>query len=149
MSDQEQNFRRPNSVERFINRWFGRLVSFGLGQRHNYLLEVRGRKSGKIYSTPVNVLNHEKKIFLVGTRGYTEWARNVVTNPQITLKKGRVRLQFTLRPVSDAEKPEILRAYLNSFRLTVSRFFPVKPEAPVEEFVPLAPRYPVFELTRR
>jgi deazaflavin-dependent oxidoreductase (nitroreductase family) len=119
-----------------------------LGLQHNYLLQVRGRKSGKIYSTPVNVLNHNEKLFLVATRGHTEWARNALADEQVALKKGRVILEFKLRPVSDQEKPEILRAYLAQFRRTVGRFFPVEPDAPPEAFTSLVSRYPVFELIR-
>jgi deazaflavin-dependent oxidoreductase (nitroreductase family) len=146
--DQPQNFIRPNAFERLINRFYGALVGFGLGLQHNYLLQVRGRKSGKIYSTPVNVLNYNHSLFLVATRGYTEWARNALAAQEVTLKKGRVLLQFKLRPVADEEKPEILRVYLGRFRATVGRFFPVKPDAPPDAFAGLANRYPVFELIR-
>ena len=40
----------------------------------------------------------------------------------------------------------LLSAYLARFRLTVQRYFPVKAGAPPAEFVPIAGRYPVFEL---
>jgi hypothetical protein len=46
-------FRVPSPVERLFNRIFGFLVGLGFGFRHNYLFQVRGRKSGKLYSTPV------------------------------------------------------------------------------------------------
>jgi hypothetical protein len=49
-------FREPKPVERLFNRAFGFLVGLGLGLAHNYLLEVRGRKSGRVYSTPINLL---------------------------------------------------------------------------------------------
>ena len=147
--DQPHNFLRPNAFERFINRFYGGVVSFGLGLQHNYLLQVRGRKTGKIYSTTVNVLNYHKKLFLVGPRGYTQWARNALADEQVTLKKGRVRLQFNVRVVPDEEKPEVLKEYLSRFRVTVQRYFPVAAGAPLEAFAPIANRYPVFELIRR
>src|SRR5438876_12206157 len=50
-------FIRPNVVERTFSRLFGFLVgTLGLGLSHHYLLEVRGRRSGRLYSTPVNLL---------------------------------------------------------------------------------------------
>ena len=49
-------FRAPSPVERLFNRIFGFLVGLGLGFRYNSLLQVRGRKSGKLYSTPINLL---------------------------------------------------------------------------------------------
>jgi hypothetical protein len=48
--------------------------------------------------------------------------------------------------LAEAERPPILRAYLAQFSREVQRFFPVPAGAPVEAFVPLAPRYPAFEL---
>jgi hypothetical protein len=48
--------------------------------------------------------------------------------------------------VSDEDKPEILKAYLDSFTRTVQRYFPVPAGSPAESFRPLAARYPVFEL---
>src|SRR5438552_16596737 len=42
-----------------------------LGLRHNYLLQVQSRKSGLIYSTPVNVVDLNGKRFLVAPRGET------------------------------------------------------------------------------
>jgi len=65
----ETEFRKPSAFERFFNRMFGVLVGLGLGMRHNYLLQVRGRKSGKIYSTPVDLLELSGKRYLVAPRG--------------------------------------------------------------------------------
>jgi hypothetical protein len=48
--------------------------------------------------------------------------------------------------VPDDNKPPLLKAYLERFRLMVRRYFSVPPGAPLEAFRPLAPRYPVFEL---
>jgi hypothetical protein len=49
-------FRAPTAGERVFNRIFGFLVGLGLGFSHNYLLQVRGRKSGRLYSTPIDLL---------------------------------------------------------------------------------------------
>ena len=64
---------RPSPLDRFVNRVFGFLVKIGFGLAHNFLLEVQGRKSGRIYATPVNVLTHENKRYLVAPRGDTQW----------------------------------------------------------------------------
>jgi len=65
-------FMRPNLIERSFNKLFGILVGLGLGLRHNYLLQVRGRKSGRIHPTPVDVLDRNGKRFLVARRGNTQ-----------------------------------------------------------------------------
>ena len=138
----------PSFAARRVNRFYGWLTGLGLGPSYSYLLEATGRRTGKTVSMPVNVLKYDGKLFLVGTRGHTQWSRNVLANREVTLKRGRVRLEFNLRPVGEAEKPDILRAYLCRFHWMVSRFFPVSRESPTTAFEVIADRYPVFELTR-
>ena len=110
-------FREPTTVEKIFNRCVGFLVGVGLGSSHNYLLEVRGRKSGKLYSTPVDLLELNGRNYLVAPRGRTQWVRNAEAAGEITLKKGSTRRRFRLRPLPDAEKPPILKAYLDNFKI--------------------------------
>lgn len=139
-------FREPSPAEKVFNRIFGFLVGMGLGFSHNYLLQVRGRKSGRLYSTPVNLVEWKGKRFLVAPRGRTQWVRNAEAAGEVTLKKGSVRQRCRLRPLAEAEKPEILKAYLDTFKREVQRYFPVAAGSPAEAFVELTVSYPVFEL---
>ena len=122
------------------------LVGLGLGLPHNYLLQVRGRRSGRLYATPVDVLTYADTRFVVAGRGNTQWARNVRASGQVVLRKGFRREELRARELPDAEKPPVLKAYLDRFKLTVQRYFPVRAGSPAADFVTLAPRYPVFEL---
>ena len=142
-------FREPTTVEKIFNRVFGFLVGLGLGFSHSYLLEVRGRKSGKLYSTPVDLLERNGKKYLVAPRGRTQWVRNAEAAGEITLKKGSSRQKFGLRPLADSEKPEILKAYLDSFKREVQTYFPIAAGSPPEAFVELTANYPAFELLLR
>jgi deazaflavin-dependent oxidoreductase (nitroreductase family) len=146
MASPPLTFREPTAVEKIFNRVFGILVGLGLGFSHNYLLQVRGRKSGKLYSTPVDLLEQNGKRYLVAPRGRTQWVRNAEAAGEITLKKGSQRERFRLSPVPDAEKPAILKAYLDSFRKEVQTYFPVPAGSPVEAFAELTASYPAFEL---
>jgi deazaflavin-dependent oxidoreductase (nitroreductase family) len=139
-------FRAPTAVERIFNRVFGSLVGLGLGFSYNYLLQVKGRKSGKIYSTPIDLLELDGRRFLVAPRGRTQWVRNAEAAGEIILKKGSVRQRFGLRPIPDADKPSILKAYLDRFKSEVQRYFPVPAGSPVESFRELVESYPAFEL---
>jgi deazaflavin-dependent oxidoreductase (nitroreductase family) len=139
-------FREPSSGEKIFNRVFGFLVGMGFGFSYNYLLQVRGRKSGNLYSTPINLLEWKGKRFLVAPRGRTQWVRNAEAAGEVTLKKGSTRLRFLLRPVVEAEKPKILKFYLDNFRSEVQRYFPVAAGSPAESFVEVGGSYPVFEL---
>ena len=144
MNRETPYFDQPSAFERLFTKLFGVLV--GLGLPHNHLLQVRGRKTGRLYSTPVDVLTRDGRRFLVAGRGSTQWVRNALAAGGVSLKKGRRSEAFELRVIPDEEKPEILKAYLDRFALTVQRYFPVPAGSPVDAFRPLADRYPVFEL---
>ena len=139
-------FERPGAVERLFNKAFAVLVGLGLGLSHNFLLEVRGRKTGRLYSTPVDVLVMDGRRYLVAPRGYTAWVHNALASGTVALKKGRRREELRARPLSAGEKPAVLKAYLDRFKLTVQRYFPVPAGSPETAFQPLVDRYPAFEL---
>ena len=139
-------FRQPSAVERLFNRCYGFLVGLGLAPKYNYLLQVRGRKSGKLYSTPIDLLEIGGKRYLVAPRGRTQWVRNAEAAGEVTLKRGSSRQSFRLKPIPDAEKPPLLKAYLDNFKMAVQRYFPVPAGSDTQVFVPIAANYPVFEL---
>jgi deazaflavin-dependent oxidoreductase (nitroreductase family) len=143
------SFERPTLVERLFNRSIGALVRLGIGLRHMYLLEVRGRKSGRVYSTPVDLLSEGGKLYLVAPRGYTQWVRNAEAGGEVTLRRGRRAVRYRVRVLSEAEKPPILKAYLERFQREVQRFFPVAAGSALEGFQSLASQYPAFELLPR
>ena len=59
--------------------------------------------SGRIYSTPVDVLDRDGKRYLVAPRGYTQWVRNAIASGAVSLKKGRRSEEFGIRLLSDDE----------------------------------------------
>jgi len=139
-------FREPTAAEKLFNRALGLLVGFGLAPAHVRVLEVRGRKSGKLYTTPVDLLELNGKRYLVAPRGRTHWVRNAEAAGEIVLKRGRTRQSFRLRAIPDSEKPPILEAYLDRFKTEVQRYFSVAAGSPAEAFRAVAENYPVFEL---
>ena len=114
MQQPSTRFTEPTLLDRIINRAFGFLVKLGFGLSHNFLLEVRGRKSGRVYSTPVNILDYEGKRYLVAPRGDTQWVRNVIVSREATLAKGTKREKVRLLPIADQAKAEILKACHNA-----------------------------------
>lgn len=139
-------FREPGALERLFNKAFGAAVGWGLGPQGYYLLQVKGRKTGRGYSVPVIVLEIGAAMFLVAPRGRTQWVRNVEAAPDVTLVRGALRRAFRVFAVPDAEKAPVLRAYLERYRSVVQRYFPVAAGSPLEAFATIAARYPVFEL---
>lgn len=146
MTDTLPEFRAPSPVEKLFNRVFGFFVGIGIGPSYNYLLEVRGRKSGKIYSTPVNVLEMDGKRYLMAPRGRTQWVRNAEAGGEISLKRGRSRRRYRLRVLGGDEKLRVLKSYLDAFKSAVQRYFSIRAGSPPEAFREVEDNYPAFEL---
>jgi deazaflavin-dependent oxidoreductase (nitroreductase family) len=139
-------YRAATPVEAAFNRVMGFLAGLGIGPRFIYLLQVRGRKTGRMHSAPVNLMAAGGKRFLVAPRGRTQWVRNAEAAGEITLKRGTKRQNYQLIPVSEAEKPEILKMYLDRYASAVQKFFPIPAGSESSAFRPIAANYPVFEL---
>ncbi len=148
MDERATPFERPTTVERIFNAAIGALVRLGIGLPQMRVLEVRGRKSGKLYTLPVDLLPHENRLYLVAPRGRAAWVRNAEASGSVVLRRGRRSETYRLRALADEEKPPVLAAYLDRFRREVQRFFPLPAGSPPDAFVPLAQRYPAFELSR-
>jgi deazaflavin-dependent oxidoreductase (nitroreductase family) len=122
------------------------LVGLGIGRSYHHLLEVRGRKSGKTYSTPVDLLAMNGRNFLVAPRGRTQWVRNAEAAGEVTLKRGSSQHKYRLRTLGVEEKLPVLKGYLDAFRSEVQRYFPVQAGSAAEEFRAIEGNYPAFEL---
>lgn len=145
-AEQTPNYLRPGAVERLFGRALAWLVRAGVVRGHFYVLEVRGRKSGKTISVPVDALDIDGRRYLVCARGASHWVRNARAAGEVALIRGRHRQRYGVREIPLAGRPPLLKAYLDRFAAEVQRFFPVPKGSPVEAFEPLASRYPVFEL---
>jgi deazaflavin-dependent oxidoreductase (nitroreductase family) len=148
MADAE-HFLRPSYIESLLNKMVGVLARWGFGPGYIYLLEVRGRKTGKLYTTPVNLHPFGNKQYLVGGRGHTAWSRNAGAGGEVTLRRGSSEARYKTVPVSDEDKPPILKSYLDTYAKTVQRFFEVPAGSSVEAFRRIGDRHPVFELIRK
>jgi len=123
-----------------------RVLALGIGPGYMRILEVRGRKSGRAFTTPVNLLELDGRRYLVAARGETAWARNARAAGHIILRKGSRQESLAIRELADTEKPRILKAFLDRFASQVQRFFDLPAGSPEESFRASAPRKPVFEL---
>jgi deazaflavin-dependent oxidoreductase (nitroreductase family) len=147
MDSSSQHFLKPSPIEALLNKTIGVLARLGLGPSYIRLLEVKGRRTGKTYTTPVNLLELDGRRYLVGGRGHTGWSKNALAVRVVTLRRGSRSQQFRAVPVSDAEKAPILKAYVREYRGTVQRFFDVSADAPLDAFASIAHKHPVFEVT--
>jgi len=146
LTDMPATFQKESTVDRLFNRLMGRALKLGFAPGYMRLLEVRGRKSGKTFTTPVNVLEFQGRRYLVAARGETAWARNARAAGHIVLRRGSSSESLMVRELADADKPEVIKAFLDRFASQVQRFFDVPAGSPPDAFRAAASRTPVFEL---
>jgi hypothetical protein len=140
------SYLRPGTLDRILGRTLVLLVWIGLIRGHFYVLEVRGRTTGRTISLPVDALDFEGRRYLVCARGNSNWVRNARAAGEVALVRAMRRRRYAARELPPSLRPPILKAYLDRFAGEVQRFFPVPKGSPVEAFNGLASRYPVFAL---
>src|SRR5215470_17924446 len=140
------SYLRPALLDRIFGQTLALLVWIGVIRGHFYVLEVRGRKTGKTISLPVDPLDLDGKRYLVCGRGNSNWVRNARAAGEVVLGRAMRRHRYAVRELPPSERPPVLKAYLDRFASEVQRFFPVPTGSPIEAFRDPAPRYPVFEL---
>jgi hypothetical protein len=146
MPENARNYLRPGAVERVFGRILVSLIRIGLVRGHFYVLEVRGRQSGRTISLPVDPIDIDGRCYLVCARGNSNWVRNARAAGEVVLVRALRRRRYAVRELAPGMRPPVLKAYLDRYANEVQRFFPIPKGSPVESFVDLAPRYPVFEL---
>src|SRR5437660_5042700 len=111
----------------FTTNVFNRLVALltlaGVSIVGSRVLAVRGRTSGEWRTTPVNLLDHDGRRYLVSARGEGQWVRNLRAAGTGELRVGRRTEAFRGRELSDEQKVPVLRAYLERWKLEVGVFF--------------------------
>ena len=141
-----ETFQRPSRIETLFNRLLGRLVALGTGPGYMRVLDVRGRKSGRLFSTPVNLLELNGVQYLVAPRGTTSWVRNARVAGRIRLRRGRRSFNYRVEEIPAQERPDVLKEYLRKYTREVQRYFSVESGADREAFLAVAAEHPVFRL---
>ncbi len=121
-----------------------RLARLGFAGRHTYLLKVAGRKTGRVYSTPVTLVENGERM-LVAPYGDVAWVRNARAAGAVTLRRGRRSETLEIEEVSAAEAAPVLRRYVRQVAVT-RPFFDADPDSPIETFEAEAAHRPVFRL---
>ncbi len=148
MNANTHRYIRPDAfTRRVFNPFVAWLTSRGISVWGSRVLEVEGRHSGQLRSTPVNVLTVDGQRYLVAPRGVTDWVRNVRASGTCELRVGRRKELVLVDELTDDVKPELLRAYLRRWKWEVGQFFDgVGPDATDEQLLAIAPGYPVFRI---
>jgi deazaflavin-dependent oxidoreductase (nitroreductase family) len=143
------HYQQPGWFTRNVfNRAVGWLTRRGVSVWGSRVLEVPGRVSGEPRRVPVNLLTHEGHQYLVSPRGHGQWVRNVRANDgHLDLLLGRGRTHHVAHELTDADKVDVLRAYLARWKLEVGQFFDgVDATSSDEALLGIASDHPVFRL---
>ena len=124
------------------------LAKLGLAGRSTHVLTVSGRASGKLWSTPVSIVEQGSERWLVAPYGERNWVKNARAAGWVELERGRRRERLAVEEVDAAQAVPVLREYYRRFRVT-RPFFDVTPESSGDEWLAEAPRHPVFRLASR
>ena len=136
-----------NRVQQIGNHFVAELTAWGLIP-HTYRMTTRGRKTGRLHSTPVTVVEEAGVQWLVAPYGPVAWVLNARAAGKVTLRRGRDIGMYSIREVlAPEEAGPVLKKYLAIATATRPYFIATK-NSPVSEFVAEAGRHPVFALTR-
>ena len=139
---------RMSRATRLINSLFRILPRLGLGPSYLHTLTVKGRKTGRLYSTPVDALEVDGQRWLVAPYGPTNWVANARAVGEVTLSRGGHSQQFEVEEAASTAAVPVLRNYITEIRVT-RPYFDAGPSSTDEELAAELPRHPVFRLVPR
>jgi deazaflavin-dependent oxidoreductase (nitroreductase family) len=130
------------------------LLRLGIPMGPMILLTVKGRKSGKLRTTPVDLFRRGDRSYLVSTHRQesSNWVKNLREAGEGTLTRGWNRRAIKVVELAPDAAGKVLKEVLGP-RLAsplggvvLRRTFSVRPDAPLDQFISAARSHPVFEI---
>lgn len=137
---------RATRLGRILSRALAAVSGLGLAPGILLTLQVRGRSTGRLYSTILVVGTYEGQRYLVSMLGdESEWVKNVrAAGGRARIKRGRSR-PVMLTEIPPAERAPILKAWCQ-VATSGRRHLPLPHDAPVSAFEAIAADHPVFRI---
>jgi deazaflavin-dependent oxidoreductase (nitroreductase family) len=137
---------RLDPVRRAANALLKAALRNGFGPKRSRLLEVRGRRTGRVYTTPVNLVFREGERYLVSPYGERNWVKNARAAGSVQLRRGKQEEIVRIEELPPAEAAPVLRQYLHE-NLITRPYFDAKLHDPDDALIAEAPKHPVFRLS--
>ncbi|MGE2724541.1 nitroreductase family deazaflavin-dependent oxidoreductase [Mycolicibacterium pulveris] len=103
---------RPPWWLKYVNKVMIGLQKLGiLGENGPVVLEVRGRKSGKMRSTPITPMTVDGRRYVLGGLPSSDWAANLRAAGEATLHIGRRSERVRVVELPPAEARPLLREF--------------------------------------
>jgi len=142
---------------RAINSFTKRMVRLGVPMGPMILLTVRGRKTGRLHTTPLGMFERDGRRWLFAEFGAVGWVHNLRVFGEATVSHGRTREAVTVSELPAAAAAVVLHDIVAPWfktpmgamaRMVAGRpIFKVALDAPIERFIDEAALHPVFEVT--
>jgi deazaflavin-dependent oxidoreductase (nitroreductase family) len=136
---------RASFGTRLTDSIFRFMTKLGLGASYRQILTVRGRKTGRLYSTPVDVLEVGGARWLVAGYGPSNWVLNARAAGEVTLSRGRYSETFKIEEAGAEAAVPVLRAYITEIGVT-RPYFDAGPDSSNEAVAAELERHTVFRL---
>src|SRR3954452_17907505 len=98
----------PNRAAHAFNVLTKWLAARGISLLGSRVLAVRGRKSGEVRTTVVNLFTYEGERYLLAPRGHTQWVRNLRAAGAGELRLGRRSRSFIPVEIAHADKAPLI-----------------------------------------
>ncbi|MBV9708169.1 MAG: nitroreductase family deazaflavin-dependent oxidoreductase [Chloroflexi bacterium] len=139
---------RLSFARRLVNIVAIFLLRAGVKISTTCLLIVRGRKTGRLHTIPVTLVEQDGRRWLVAPYGAVNWVHNARAAEHVMLSRGRHTETVELIELGAADAAPILKHYLKRI-FVVRPFFDVTVRSSLEAFEREAPRHPVFLIVER
>ena len=130
---------------RMTNRLMAGMIRGNSAPEGMYLLTVHGRKTGKAYSAPVTLMEHDGKRWLVAPYGEVNWVKNARAAGEVNLARKGTQETLKITELGPKESAPVLKEYITRIAI-VRPYFNTPPESSLAEFEAEAARHPVFLL---
>ena len=117
------------------------------------LLTVRGRKTGKPHTIPVDVYERDGRRFLIATHGERNWVRNLRAAHEGSLSLGRHHQEFTSVELAPELAGPIIKEFMEPLLSSqgirgniLRQHLGVRADSHLDAFTTVAKTHPVFEL---
>jgi deazaflavin-dependent oxidoreductase (nitroreductase family) len=130
---------------RLINMLLRLITRLGLGASYRHTLTVPGRKTGRLYSTPVDVIEVDGDRWPVAGYGPASWVRNARAAGEVTLSRGRHTDKLKVDEADVEAAIPVLRKYIAEIRVT-RPYFNANPDSSDEAIATELERHTLFRL---
>ena len=114
---------------------------------NTYLMTTRGRKSGRLLTIPVTLVQQGDQKWLVAPYGPVAWVLNARSAGKVTIRRRSDVAMYTVREIPPVEAGPVLKEYVAIASATRS-YFRASKDSPAADFVAEAGQHPVFAITR-